>query len=41
MNTTIKISKVHKEMLDAAAKKLRMKPEALLEELIQVKYHQK
>tara|TARA_R100000152_G_C6632857_1_gene79884 strand:- start:130 stop:255 length:126 start_codon:yes stop_codon:yes gene_type:complete len=41
MNTSIKISKVHKEMLDAAAKRMRIKPEALLEELIQVKYNQK
>jgi hypothetical protein len=30
---------VHYEMLVAAAKKLRIKPEALMEEMIQVKYN--
>jgi|TARA_Y100001963_G_scaffold132721_1_gene191623 hypothetical protein len=41
MYTNVKVSKVHFEMLQAAAKKMHIKPEALLEELIQVKYHQK
>ena len=39
--TSIKISKVHYEMLVSAAKKMRMKPEALIEELIQVKFNGK
>ena len=37
----VKISKVHYEMLVAAAKKCHMKPEVLLEELIQVKFNGK
>lgn len=35
---TIKISKVHYEMLVAAAKKSRQKPEVMIEELIHQKY---
>jgi len=41
MDKTIKISKVHFEMLVASAKRNRLKPEQLLEELIQSSFNSK
>ena len=38
---TIKIDDVHYQMLVNSAKKSRLKPEALVEELIQVQYNQR
>jgi len=38
---TIKIDDVHYQMLMSEAKKSRLKPEALVEELIQVQYNQR
>ena len=37
--TSIRISKVHYEMLASLGKKLRYKPEQMLEELIQEKFN--
>ena len=38
---SIQISKVHYEMLVTISKRLRMKPEAMLEELIQIQFNKK
>tara|TARA_X000000950_G_C13752080_1_gene593080 strand:- start:438 stop:560 length:123 start_codon:yes stop_codon:yes gene_type:complete len=38
---TLQISKVHYEMLVALAKKARMKPEAYIEENIQMNFNKK
>jgi hypothetical protein len=38
---SIQLSKVHYEMLVTIAKRLRMKPEAMVEELIQVQFNKK
>ena len=41
MNKTISISKVHYEMLLTVSKKMRMKPEEVVEEMIQVRFNNK
>jgi len=41
MMKQVKISSLHYEMLVALSKKLRLKPELLLEQLIEIKYNAK